>query len=251
MDLKRFFIGIICLIILISALCQGFAERGEIAIFQNLASNSALPLKGFKIGIDPGHQKKANTELETIAPDTYEKKAKVASGTKGTTTGIPEYVTVLEISLKLKDVLEALGAEVLMTRETHDVDISNQERAVMMNEWGADAVLRIHCNGSTDPFVSGMGMYVRMSGACYMESYELAQALLKHMSQETGAKKAGIFKRNTYTGLNWSTVPAVLVEMGYMTNPDEDVKLNSAEYQDQLVLGAVKGIMEYLNIAQY
>lgn len=251
MDLKRFFIGIICLIVLLGSLSQSIAERGEIAIFQSLSSNSALPLKGFKIGIDPGHQKKANTELETVAPDTYEKKAKVASGTKGTTTGIPEYVTVLEISLKLKDVLEALGAEVLMTRETHDVDISNQERAIMMNEWGADAVLRIHCNGSTDPFVSGMGMYVRMSGACYMESYELAQALLKHMSQETGAKKAGIFKRNTYTGLNWSTVPAVLVEMGYMTNPDEDVKLNSAEYQDQLVLGAVKGIMEFLNVAQF
>ena len=175
----------------------------------------------------------------------------MASGTKGTTTGIPEYVTVLEVSLKLRDLLEALGAEVLMTRETHDVDISNQERAIMMNEWGADCVLRIHCNGSTDPFVQGMGMYVRMTGACYKESGELAEALLKYMAAETGAKKQGIFRRNTYTGLNFSTVPSVLVEMGYMTHPEEDVKLNSAEYQDQLVLGAVKGIMEFLNVPIY
>ena len=250
MDLKRFFLFILLASMICGVFLTGNAERGEITIYNALTSKAALPLKGFKIGIDPGHQEKANTELETVAPNTYEKKAKVAAGTRGTTTGIPEYITVLDISLKLRDVLEALGAEVKMTRETHDVDISNQERAIMMNEWGADLVLRIHINGSTDPFVSGMGMYVRMTGKGYMESYELAQALLKHMVNETGAKKQGIFKRDTYTGLNYSTVPSVLVEMGYMTNPDEDVKLNSAEYQDQLVLGAVKGIMEYLNVAE-
>ncbi|MBQ2433458.1 MAG: N-acetylmuramoyl-L-alanine amidase, partial [Clostridia bacterium] len=58
----------------------------------------------------------------------------------------------------------------------------------------------------------------------------------------------GVFKRNNYTGLNWSLVPSVIVEMGYMTHPEEDVKLNSADYQEKLVIGAVKGIAEYLNV---
>jgi len=248
MDMKRFFISFLVFALLLPAF-SCLSERGEIVIYNNLVGKDAFPLKGFKIGIDPGHQEKGNAELEISMPGTYEKKAKVASGTRGTTTGIPEYVTVLEISLQLRDLLEALGAEVLMTRETHDVDISNQERAIMMNEWGADLVLRMHCNGSTDPFVSGMGMYVRMTGACYQESYQLAQSLLKHMIEATGAKKAGIFQRNTYTGLNWSEVPSVLVEMGYMTNPDEDVKLNSAEYQEKLVIGALNGILEFLNVS--
>lgn len=246
--MKRFFMFLLIFMLIVSAF-SCLSERGEIVIYKNLVGKDAFPLKGYKIGIDPGHQEKGNSELEISMPGTYEKKAKVASGTRGTTTGIPEYVTVLEISLQLRDLLEALGAEVLMTRETHDVDVSNQERAIMMNEWGADLVLRMHCNGSTDPFVSGMGMYVRMTGACYKESYALAQSLLKHMVAETGAKKAGIFQRNTYTGLNWSEVPSVLVEMGYMTNPDEDVKLNSAEYQEKLVIGALNGILEYLNVS--
>lgn len=248
MDMKRYFVFLLILAFLLSGF-SCFSERGDIVIFSKLTGIDAFPLKGYKIGIDPGHQLKGNNDLEISMPGTYERKAKVASGTRGTTTNIAEYVTVLEISLKLRDLLEALGAEVLMTRETHDVDISNQERAIMMNEWGADLVLRMHCNGSTDPYVQGMGMYVRLTGDCYKESYALAEKLLKHMVQETGAKKDGIFQRNTYTGLNWSTVPSVLVEMGYMTNPDEDVKLNSAEYQEKLVIGAVNGIMDYLNIS--
>lgn len=248
MDMKRFFYVFTALVIVFASMFSALSERGGVVIFSNLTGNDAFPLKGYKIGIDPGHQEKANSELEIMMPGTYEKKAKVASGTRGTTTDIPEYVTNLEVSLKLRDLLTALGAEVLMTRETHDVDISNQERAVMMNEWGADLVLRIHCNGSTDPFVQGMGMYVRYSGDAYQESYELGQALLKHMAEATGAKKAGVFKRNTYTGLNWSTVPSVIVEMGYMTNPEEDVKLNSADYQEKLVIGALNGILEYLKI---
>lgn len=248
MDMKRFFVVFFLLALILSSAFSALSERGGVVIFSSFTGKDAFPLKGFKIGIDPGHQEKGNSELEIMMPGTYEKKAKVASGTRGTTTGIPEYVTNLEVSLKLRDLLTGLGAEVLMTRETHDVDISNQERAIMMNEWGADLVLRIHCNGSTDPFVQGMGMYVRMTGKGYKESYELGQALLKHMSEATGAKKAGVFQRNTYTGLNWSEVPSVIVEMGYMTHPEEDVKLNSTDYQEKLVIGAVKGICEYLNV---
>jgi len=226
------------------------AERGEVIVREQSPFKPVLPLTGRKIGIDPGHQEKANTERETIAPGSNEKKAKVAAGTRGVSTGIYEYETNLTVSLLLKDLLESLGADVLMARETHDVDISNQQRAIMMNEWNADIVLRIHCNGSTDSKDKGMGMYVRYSGACAEESYVLGEFLLTYMSEETGAEKQRVYKRNTYTGLNYSTVPCVLVEMGYMTNPEEDRKLNDAEYQNKLVLGAAKGICAYFDTLQ-
>ena len=245
--MKRVFIAFLSFMLLLSNF-SCFSERGSVVIFSNLVGKNAFPLKGYKIGIDPGHQEKGNSELEVVMPGSNERKAKVASGTRGISTGIPEYKTVLEISLKLRDLLTELGAEVLMTRETHDVDISNMERALMMNEWGADLVLRMHLNGSTDSSVHGMGMYIRASGDLVDKNTALAEALLKHMSQATGAKKAGVFKRDTYTGLNWSEVPSVLVEMGYMTNPEEDEKLHSAEYQEKLVIGAVNGILEYLNV---
>lgn len=204
-----------------------------------------LRLEGIIIGIDPGHQGKANYDKEAVAPGSSEMKIKVASGTAGVSTRIPEYQTDLEISLKLRDALVALGCTVYMTRETNDVDISNQERAVMMNELGADLVLRLHCDGSEDSSVSGIGMFVRKTGDMAEESAAAAEVLLQSMCAYTGARERGVFKRDTYTGLNWSTVPCILVEMGFMSNPDEDVLLNTPEYQDELVRGMVEGICQY------
>ena len=202
-------------------------------------------LAGLRIDIDPGHQAHGNNEKETIAPNSREKKPKVSSGTSGRSTRIPEYVTVLEIAVKLRDALLAEGAEVKMTRETHDVNISNQERAKMMNEWGADLVLRIHCDGATKRSVNGIGLYVNKSYAISAESKRAAECLLPRMLEATGANARGIFERDTYTGLNWSEAPCILVECGYMSNPEEDERLNTPEYQQKLAEGMVEGICDY------
>ena len=139
-------------------------------------------LAGIRIGIDPGHQKQKNNEKEAIAPNSKKTRAKVASGTKGTKTKIPEYVTVLEISFALRDALLREGAEVCLTRETHEVNISNQERAKMMNVLGVDLVLRIHCNGSTNPSANGIGLYVNKSYPISAESRRAAECILPRMT---------------------------------------------------------------------
>ncbi len=203
------------------------------------------PLTGIIIGIDPGHQTKANSEQEQIAPGSKETKAKTSSGTQGVKSRVPEYEVNLDVSLQLKSALEAQGATVVMTRETNDVTISNIERAQMMNEAGADLVLRIHCNGANDSSVHGIGLYVRKTGDCAEESYAAAAYILPAMAETTGAKANGIYERDTYTGLNWSEVPAILVEMGYMSNPDEDRKLVDPDYQALLVNGIVDGVCAY------
>ena len=202
-------------------------------------------LAGLKIGIDPGHQEHGNNEKELVTPGGKEKKPKVSSGTRGRKTKIPEYVTVLEISMKLRDALLAEGAEVKMTRETHDVNISNQERAIMMNEWGADLVLRIHCDGTNKKSANGIGLFVNKSFDISAESKKAAEAILPRMVEATGAKKRAVYQRDTYTGLNWSEVPCILVECGYLTNPDEDLRLNDPDYQQLLAEGMVEGICDY------
>lgn len=204
-------------------------------------------LSGISIGIDPGHQLHQNSEQETISPTSSETKAKVSSGTAGKSTGTPEYQVNLDVSLQLREALEALGCTVYMTRETNDVDISNQERAIMMNEYGVDLVLRIHCNGADNSSSNGIGLYVNATGDIAEASYAAAQCILPAMVEATGARQDGIFQRDTYTGLNWSTVPCILVEMGYMSNPEEDVKLNDPEYQQKLVNGMVEGICAYFD----
>lgn len=204
-----------------------------------------LPLTGLRIGIDPGHQAHGNSAQEPVAPGSSETKAKVSSGTQGVASGVAEYVTNLEVSLKLRDVLESLGAQVVMTRTEHDVDISNVERAQLCNEAQVDVVLRIHCNGSTNSQAQGIGLYVTATGDIAQESAAIAEVILNAMVEETGAEKDGVFKRDTYSGLNWSEVPAMIVEMGFMSNPEEDMKLQDEEYQQKLVDGMVKGIAQY------
>lgn len=202
-------------------------------------------LYGLTIGIDPGHQARANSDREPVAPNSSETKAKVASGTSGKSTGVAEYVTDLEIALKLRDALVSEGATVYMTRETNDVDISNKERAEMMNELGVDLALRIHCDGAEDSTANGIGMFVRKTGEKQVESEAAAKVLLDAMVEATGAKKRGVYLRDTYTMNNWSIVPCILVECGFMSNPEEDEKLNNPEYQDLLAQGMMEGIAAY------
>ena len=238
---------LVLLVLAVLLICVCFAERGTPVTSESIVEQPPLPLAGVKIGIDPGHQAHANNSKEPVAPGSSEMKAKVASGTAGVSTRRPEHEIDLEISLKLRDLLVSLGAEVLMSRETADVDISNVERAVMMNDWGADLVIRVHCDGSTDRSIHGIGMYVRKTGTCAHESYLLGEKLLNSVAKAAGAPARGVYRRDTYTGLNWSTVPCVLAEFGYMSNPAEDEKLCTPEYQEQLVYGAAQGIINYLD----
>ena len=235
---------LMCLSCALAQGIEGLPGNGAVEVNEPAPEKTGR-LAGIKIGIDPGHQEHGNNGKETIAPNSKKTKPKVSSGTRGTKTKVPEYMVNLDIAFRLRDALEAEGACVFMTRETHDVDISNQERAKMMNDLGADLVLRIHCNGVGKKSANGIGLYVNKSYDISEESYRAAECILPRMVEATGARRDGIFKRDTYTGLNWSTVPCILVECGYLTNPDEDLKLNDPEYQQKLASGMVEGICDY------
>ena len=221
-------------------------EDGSAGRITFMLISKRLPLSGVKIGIDPGHQACGNGAQETIAPNSTQTKAKVSSGTSGVATGRAEYITVLEIALKLRDALVSQGAEVYMTRETHDVDISNQQRAKMMNELGVDLVLRIHCDGVENHSKHGITLYCSRSNSIADESYRAAEAILPRVCEVTGASNNGIVQNDNYTGQNWSTVPCLMVECGFMSNPDEDILLNDESYQWLLARGLTEGVIDYI-----
>ena len=200
--------------------------------------------------IDPGHQAAGNYDKEPLGPGATELKAKVSSGTQGVATGLEEYRLNLLVSLKLQEILEARGYEVVMIRTSHDVDISNAERAQVANELHADAFVRIHANSADDQSMNGIMTICQTeknpyNGELYPQSYLLSQLVLDEMVAVTGAKRMYIWDTDTMSGINWCQVPVTIVEMGFMSNPEEDQKMATDAYQQLLALGIANGIDRY------
>jgi N-acetylmuramoyl-L-alanine amidase len=204
--------------------------------------------------IDPGHQAKGDSSLEPIGPGSSQMKAKVSSGTAGVVTGIPESELNLVVGLKLRDTLEASGVKVIMTRTTQDVRISNIERVQIANAADADLFVRVHADGSANSSTHGIHVLYPASIEGWTDdiaaaSKRAAQLMQQELIAATGAKDRGIDARSDMTGFNWSDVPAVIPEIGFMTNPDEDRLLATDSYRDKVVEGLARAILSFLDVS--
>lgn len=210
-----------------------------------------LPLSGKLICLDPGHcvtplTGKGYTEL--VSPLSDQKKGLYSTGTQG--KHATEEKVNLAVGLALRDRLEELGATVIMTRTESNMTISGIERCEMANRAGADVAIRIHCDGSTDRSIHGVSVLVPAgellgTPSIQDESVRLGQLMVDAVAAQTGAKNRGTTGRSDLTGFNFSEVPSVLIEMGFMTNADEDAKLASEEYQAQIVEGMVQSVLAW------
>lgn len=203
--------------------------------------------------IDPGHQGQGDSTTEPNGPGSSTMKARVAGGTHGTTTGVYEYQLTLAISQQLQAELEKRGYTVYLTRTSHDVNISNMERAQYASSVGADIAVRIHANGSDNASVSGALALAPSSSNPYIaylsdSSWNLSKCILDAYCAATGMRNQGVSTSDTMTGINWSTVPVTILEMGYMTNPTDDVNMEDPAYQARMVQGIADGIDAYFGL---
>lgn len=156
----------------------------------------------------------------------------------------------LLISHKLNDKLKALGYNTIMNRET-DKFIDLYERARVANENYADVFISIHANAHNNSSIAGVQMLYcpafnsELKG---QDQHPFAKAIMEGVLETTGAQDRGIIQRPRLVVLRETKMPAVLVEAGFLTNAAEEKLLFTEEYQNKVVDGIIKGVVNYFEI---
>lgn len=201
--------------------------------------------------LDPGHSAIVAGGYEALGPGSSQLKSKDTSGTQGVATGVEEYKLTLNIGLQLRTLLQKRGFKVVMTRTNSKVALSCIDRAKIANKAHADAYVRIHANGSDSSSANGAMTICTTRNSPYISSMykknkSLSNAVLNAYVSATGCRKEYIWETDSMTGNNWSKVPTTLIEMGYMSNPSEDRRMQQTSYQKKMVRGIANGIEDYL-----
>lgn len=206
------------------------------------------PLAGMIVCLDPGHGITDAHAQEPISPLSDETKAAYVSGASG--EQITEEALNLQVALGLRDKLLALDAQVILTRETNEATVSNIERAQIANEAGATCCIRIHADGIDDRSVHGVSVLIPAgellgTPSIVQPSRTLGQLMVDAVAAQTGAKNRGLTERRDLTGFNWSEVPCVLLEMGFLSNPDEESRMIDPAYQQQIIEGVAQALIQW------
>ncbi len=154
------------------------------------------------------------------------------------------------VGIYLRDLLVyAGGFEVMVSRETpfslvgNDPVSSQKLRVEMANTWQADYFISIHCNSNLNPRINGSEVYIYRFGG---QAEDLGRAVLESIVSLVGTKDNGVRSYPTLYVLRKTTMPAILVEMGYLTNLRDAEKLyrNTFEFAYAMYLG----ILDYLGM---
>ena len=194
------------------------------------------------ICLDPGHGTlpAVGRQTEPIGPGSSQLKIKDGGGTAG------EAPVALAIALRTRSLLQRDGYRVAMTRTGRTYAGGNIERARFCNSRHAALMIRIHADGATDSSLNGVktlvpALHRGWTDDIYASSVRAARKVQAAVVRQTGARNLGLVQRSDLTGFNWANVPAILVEAGFMTNPDERRLLQSAPYQLKIARGLVAG----------
>jgi N-acetylmuramoyl-L-alanine amidase len=217
-----------------------------------LALPAAAAPSATAVVIDPGHDLRANLQTEPIGPGSSTLKIKDGGGTHGVVTGLREAELNLRVALRLRTLLEHAGVRVVMTRtRTDGTSIGNIARARVANRAHAALFVRIHADGSLDPSSRGTHtLYPAFrrgwTDDIYARSRRAAQLVQAELVHALGFPDRGLQERGDYTGFNWADVPAILVELGFMTNPTEDRLLATPAYEQRAAVGLCRGTLRFL-----
>lgn len=193
-------------------------------------SSSSNVLQGKLIVIDPGHG--------------------VDPGAIGPILGVTDAEVGLEVGLKLRDLFEAQGATVIMTRET-DVRVALNDRPALANQVEADLFISIHGNAienRPDKYGIETYYYAPSTNAHLYAQNVVRASLAQHVSDGLGllTGRPSVPRTANFAVLRENNHPSILVETGYLTNAEEEALLGTDEYRQKLAEGIFIGVLNYL-----
>ena len=202
------------------------------------------------IVLDAGHQLREDIGKEAIGPGGAETEQKMDVGDVGVYTGQQEYDVTLATVLKLKTELESRGYTVYLTRNNNAVNISYKERTDVATNLYADAYISLHTGWSEDAEIRGLGAVCQTSANSYVselysESNKLCKTIVEAMVKTTENQKQTIQETDKMAAINWSKVPMALLEIGYLSNENDDRLLSSDQYHEKLAKGIANGLDAY------
>ena len=198
------------------------AVEPELVLPTDREIDDSLPLAHRIIVVDPGH-------------------GGSDPGTIGTVLGVFEKDIVLPISLELGRLLEENGAIVVYTR-TEDQYVSHFDRAPIANMVNAELLISIHANSYEGTIAKGVET---LYNPLYLENFRFAQTIQSELVGYIGAYNRGVRPRTDLHVLNNANMPAVLVEVGFVSHPEEEALLMDSEYQQKIAEGLLNGVLAF------
>ena len=185
-----------------------------------------------KIYVDQGHGYSVNTGAEGF--------------------GLYEQDITYMVGAYLADILDSdYRFDVKTSRESIKSDVgtnSSSSLRIRVNEanaWNADYFLSIHCNANTNPNINGTEAYVY---ALDTPAANLGQNIVNEIVRRVGTVNKGVFAHPTFYVLKYTKMPSVLVELAYISNFEDAVKLTYDQYQ--FAYGIYVGLLNYLRLPQ-
>jgi N-acetylmuramoyl-L-alanine amidase len=193
----------------------------------NVVVSPAKPAPVYRIFIDPGHGGKDDGAKSTSGPKCFEKSFN------------------LQTALYLEKYLRDAGYDTVVTRGD-DTFVPLKIRSSFANGNKADLFVSVHYNASESPKAEGLEVYYFASGdQREQKSKKLAQSVFNRLLTTTKSKGRGV-KAGNLAVLRETKMPAILVEGGFMTNPNELNKIKDPEYMKKIALSISQGVKDYL-----
>ena len=216
--------------------------------------NAESQTEKIMVAIDASHQGADAdlTEEEPIGPGSETMIKGFSEGISGTATGLEENELNLEVAVKLKDILEERGYEVFMTREDADTQLSEVERAELVNASDAQILISLHANGGDDSSERGACAQAPSYENPYItdtdlvkKSNALGDIVLQAYCDKTGLTDKGLYNIDSRAQINWSKIPVIVLEMGFMSNTEDDTYMAEDTNQQKMAEGIADGIDLY------